>query len=305
MNRRLIKPRVVPNYRLYREETGEFGEFWLHSETLPLRSKLHNWEISLHRHEALLQVFLLTAGEGELLGESPPRAFSAPAALYIAPGAAHGFRFSREADGLVLTVLADRLPPIRTTDPSIANFLAGTQALSIGEDAWCDGALVAELAMRIHEELHGTAPGRDILLDTMVTELLMRLARAGAQAAGSPEQNDGRGRDRQRLSTLEALIAAHCREHRPVSFYAQKLGVSNAHLNRIARRERGASVQELIVRHLLRAARRDLIFTPSPVQAIAYSLGFQDPAYFNRFFKRATGMTPGTFRKMEREKFAR
>lgn len=296
--------RQVPNYRLYREKTGESGDFWLHSETLPLRSRLHNWEISLHRHPALLQVFLVTAGEGELLGEAGTRPFRAPAALYIAPGATHGFRFSRDADGLVLTVLADRLPAVRAADPAIAAFLAGVRAAPLDAEAGPDGPLVADLARRIHEELHGNAPGRDILLDAMVTELLLRLGRLGARAAGPAGQEAGRERDRQRIGALGELIAAHCREHRPVGFYAERLGVSAAHLNRIARRETGASVQELAARHLLRAARRDLVFTPSPIQAIAYSLGFQDPAYFNRFFKRATGMTPGAFRRTERKKLA-
>jgi AraC family transcriptional regulator, transcriptional activator of pobA len=61
-------------------------------------------------------------------------------------------------------------------------------------------------------------------------------------------------------------------------------------------------VQGLIARRLLEAAQRDLVFTPSPVQKVAYSLGFSDPAYFNRFFRRMTGTTPGAFRPQEREK---
>jgi len=230
-------------------------------------------------------------------------AFATPSAIYVAPAAAHGFRFSREANGLVLTVLADRLPAIASADPAFAAYLAETQVTPLAEDR---GGHVAALAARIHEELHGSSPGRDMLLDAMVTEAVLRLARLGADARRradrSPVPSD---RDRQRINALSALIAAHCREHRPIGFYAEKLGLSAAHLNRIARRETGASVQELATRHLLRVARRDLVFSPTPVQGIAYALGFQDPAYFNRFFKRETGLTPGAFRQAEREKLAR
>ncbi|WP_028032771.1 helix-turn-helix domain-containing protein [Chelativorans sp. J32] len=294
----------VPNYRLYRENSGESEGFWLHSETLPFRSSLHNWEISLHRHEALFQIFVLAAGGGELLGGSEPRSFAAPAAIYIAPGAVHGFRYyTRNADGLVITVLADRLSPVRAADPAISAFLSRTQIIPL-DGSGQDASHVAPLAQRVHEELHRAGPGSDILLDAMVTELVLRLARTGAQAERMGEPFAGRARDRQRIQALTTLLAAHCREHRPVSFYAERLGISPAHLNRIARREAGASVQELAARHLLRAARRELVFTPTPVQAIAYSLGFQDPAYFNRFFKRETGMTPGAFRDAERKKLA-
>ncbi|MCT7374962.1 helix-turn-helix domain-containing protein [Chelativorans salis] len=299
-----MSARQVPNYRLYREKTGESEDFWLHSETLPVRSRLHNWEISLHRHEALFQMFVLEAGEGELLSGAKRTPFAAPSAIYVPPGAAHGFRFSRDADGLVLTVLADRLPSIRASDAAVDAYLSGTQVTPLDGDG-ADGVLVAALAARIHGELHGAGPGSDILLDAMVTEIVLRLARTGARAEDADEPAAAGRRDRQRMHALTALLAAHCREHQPVGFYAGRLGLSPVHLNRIARREAGASVQELAQRHLLRAARRDLVFTPSPVQAIAYSLGFQDPAYFNRFFKRQTGMTPGAFREEERRKLVK
>lgn len=291
----------IPNYRLYRAKSDELEDFWLHSETLPLRSRLHNWEISLHRHEALFQIFVLEAGHGELLGRSEKMPFAAPCAIYIAPGAVHGFRYAHNADGLVLTVLADRLPFVRNSDPAIAGYLSLSRVTALDG---ADGRRVASLAVSIHDELHGGGLGGDILLDAMVTEIVLRFARTGLQA----EHADGLGashqRDRQRMQALTALLAAHCREHRPVNFYAEKLGLSPAHLNRVVRREVGASVQELAARHLLRAARRDLVFTPTSVQAIAYSLGFQDPAYFNRFFKRQTGVTPGVFRQVERRKLA-
>ncbi|MCR4269467.1 helix-turn-helix domain-containing protein, partial [Nitratireductor sp. ZSWI3] len=123
-------------------------------------------------------------------------------------------------------------------------------------------------------------------------------------ARATPRPHGAATRDSQRMQALEMLISTHFREHRPVGFYAGRVGVSVAHLNRLARRGAGASVSQLITRRLLEAARRDLIFTPTPVQAIAYSLGFQDPAYFNRFFRRQTGTTPGAYREAERRRLA-
>src|SRR5690606_38112311 len=145
---------------------------------------------------------------------------------------------------------------------------------------------------RLHAELSGRAAGRLLLLEPLMTAALVALVRAGSASVPVDGLAD---RDRRRIETLTTLLAAHFREHRPVSFYAEAIGVSPAQLNRLARSATGFSVQGLATLQVMEAARRDLVFTPTPVQAIAYSLGFSDPAYFNRFFRRQTGLTPGAF----------
>ncbi len=42
-----------------------------------------------------------------------------------------------------------------------------------------------------------------------------------------------------------------------------------------------------------------LTFSDLSSNKIAYDLGFNDPAYFSRFFKNQTGMTPNTYRKKQ------
>ena len=61
-------------------------------------------------------------------------------------------------------------------------------------------------------------------------------------------------------------------------------------------------MQALVEQRVLEAARRELVFTPTPVNRIAESLGFADPAYFNPFFSTRVGTTPGAFRDAERKR---
>lgn len=291
----------VPTYRLYREDSGESGDFWIHCETLPLRSRLHNWEIAPHRHARLFQLFAVTEGRGEILIGGRYRAFDAPCVLFIPAGAVHGFRFARETDGLVMTALADRIEALAAADRRVADFVAATRIVDLRGDGH-EAQAVFDSVRRIDSELSGHAVGRTMLLEALATMAIVHLVRkAGAAAPGADAAQD---RDRRRVEELQTLIGAHFREHRPVSFYADALGLSAAHLNRLARAETGASVQALIAGRLLEAARRDLVFTPTPVQGIAYSLGFSDPAYFNRFFRKLAGMTPGRYRERERLRLA-
>ena len=53
-------------------------------------------------------------------------------------------------------------------------------------------------------------------------------------------------------------------------------------------------------RFTLWAGKYLLCYTGGSAAAIAAELNFPSPAYFNRFFKRETGLTPGEFRKKNR-----
>lgn len=293
--------RQIPSYRLYREKSGESGDFWIHSETVPERTHLHNWEISPHRHDSFFQIFCLSAGSGEIIGREEPVAVAAPCAIFVPPGDVHGFRFSRDVDGLVVTALGDRLRSLAAADRQVAAFAATTRVVPFGADD-AEAAFAVDCVRRLHAELSGRAAGRLLLLEPLVTGAIVALVRAAGSAAAG---DDGlHPHDRRRMETLATLVAAHFRERRPVAFYAAAIGISAAHLNRLARAATGRSVQALVAAQMMAAARRDLVFTPTPIHAIAYALGFSDAAYFNRFFRRHAGLTPGAFREAERRKLA-
>lgn len=59
---------------------------------------------------------------------------------------------------------------------------------------------------------------------------------------------------------------------------------------------RGHFTQQVLHARLLVEAKRQLLYTVRSSSTIAYGLGFKDPAYFSRFFKRATGKNPREFR---------
>ena len=223
------------------------------------------------------------------------RPFANATALFVPPGAAHGFRFSRDIGGLVLTVVRDRLDAVAAVDRHVAAFVAAPRIVSLEGQ---EGRDAAECLVRLGAEIQGHGVGRAAMLEALVAASVVGVVRA----AGGREVEGERPRDRdqERIERLGALIGAHFREHRDAAFYAGAIGVSTAHLNRILRAATGCSLQQLLNRRLVEEAKRDLVFTFLPAQSIALGLGFPDPAYFSRFFRRDTGMTPGEYRKAER-----
>jgi AraC family transcriptional activator of pobA len=286
-----MSPANVPEYRLYREARDEAGDFWIHCEPLPERSRLHRFEISAHRHPSLFQIFLVTDGEGEIVDGRAVIRFAAPTILFIPSGEVHGFRFASSVDGIVLTALADRLASLAATDRTVAAFASAMRVLPVRD------GLDANLR-RIDREMQDRSAGRSTALEALVALAVIDLARAWLSAQADGEVAPG-GHET-RAQALETLIGTHYRHNLPAAFYAERMGVSPSQLNRIARAVTGQTLQGLIARRITEAACRDLVFTPTPVSGIAESLGFSDPAYFNRFFRRQTGITPGAYRARER-----
>jgi len=82
--------------------------------------------------------------------------------------------------------------------------------------------------------------------------------------------------------------------------YADEIGVSPGHLNALCRVALRRSAGSLIRARLALEARRLLLYSDLGAAQVAERLGFADPAYFARFFRREVGAAPSVFRSRGR-----
>jgi AraC family transcriptional activator of pobA len=148
-------------------------------------------------------------------------------------------------------------------------------------------------AQRLHVQLSELA-AEFALPGAAEAPVLRWLARASAQG----QREGGESRAHQALFTrFLLLVEQHFAEHWPVARYASRLGLSPQRLNRLVRTERGCTALELVHERLTREACRRLVYVAMPAASLALELGFEDSAYFSRFFKRRTGMSPQQWRR--------
>jgi len=92
-------------------------------------------------------------------------------------------------------------------------------------------------------------------------------------------------------------VDLHFRDHWTIARYADMVGVTPDRLNATVQRTTGRSPLALIHSRLMHEAEAMIDNSSLQIAEIAEELGFSDPAYFSRFYKRMSGHSPNARRK--------
>lgn len=95
---------------------------------------------------------------------------------------------------------------------------------------------------------------------------------------------------------FQILVERHFREHMPIECYCEMLSTSRIKLTEACKYSLQKTPLEILHDRTTAEAKNMLINTQMRISDIAYSLGFDDIAYFSRFFKNQTKLAPKTFR---------
>ena len=283
---------VVPVFDLYGEQQAWPTPDLVHCESIEVRSRLHDWHIRPHQHSGLFQMLLVQHGGAQIQLDGRRDALQAGQILVVPQGCVHGFEFERDTRGLVLTLaqpLLNRLlRPLGSASESFAH-PCWTPLVGRGQRAQADA-----MFERFDREYRGDGAHRTVAMEALLSIILVWMVRH-LPLAGAAQPVAARNATRH-FGRFNELLEAHFCQHRPVSFYAAEIGVTAAHLNIVCRDIGARSALQIIHARLLLEARRSLVYTSMQVGEISNALGFSEPAYFTRFFKRATAASPTAFR---------
>jgi len=270
----------VPTYALYGETQSDRQHDWLHWETIQSRSRLHLYRIAPHRHEQLFQILSLTGGTGHVTLDGTPFDLIPPVVVVVPALTVHSYVFSEDVAGVVVTLMA------RDVAEGIESPLAGVIGTGTAAINEALQALLAEADL----------PGQqhDLAMRAHLTLLQVALHRARSLPTAA---DSGAGRARLHATAFRTLVDQQFRRTRRIADYADAIGVSQTHLNRVSRQMLGTSALGVIERRIALEARRQLLFSSLSIKQIGAGLGYDDPAYFTRMLKRVLGVAPQVFRK--------
>ena len=251
-----------------------------------------------HRHD-FYEVFYLTGGKGTHFVDFTSYAIKPPILFFISPGQVQFWHTiqSLEGYGILFTDEFLRLSGDGINylhELSFFHQLVGSPEIRLKEHA---EEVIAELVRQMLSEYSSLHADRGNVLRSWLHIFLSTAQRLHAFA---PIKND---QTTTTIRQFKQLVSEQFATQRSVAAYAKQVGVSVGYLHDLMKSATSRTPKQIILDELTLEAKRLLAHTEMTAAEIGYLLEMDDPAYFGRFFKRETGMSPGKFREYIRKKY--
>lgn len=271
-----MKP--TPNFYLYGEPHRRVEDGFVHVESLDDRSRPSEWTIAAHSHAELAHIFYLSAGGGQILAEEDRLPCNAPCLLLIPATIVHGFDWEDETAGSVITLATRRLSGLTWFAPETAGLLTRVDVIALPEEA---AAKVERSIDDLMLELSWARIGHDAALQAYLLAILVSALRHRGKSAN---WSMAEAKQRSMVARMRERIEERFRLREPVSTFAAALNMSETALRLACTKVTGSTPAAMLDQRTLLEARRSLLFSDLSISEIAYLLGFEDAAYFSRFF---------------------
>jgi len=253
-----------------------------------------------HRHN-FHELIWIRSGTGEQDIDGQIEEITPQTLYVIARGQIHQFLRAENIEGMVIRFTDDFIPATGQDLEAdvLRQWFTNTRPLTKLRIAPSDSEEFAHwFDLMTREATNGAAAGRQAILGHLLQIVMIKLERR----LRLQSSNKRRPAKNNAVLFQEFLVDLEENYHlsHEVSQYAARLGVTPRQLSQITRRHVGLTAKQIINDRLTLEAKRYLQFTGYSVKEITFMLGFEDPSYFTKVFKRLAGTAPHNFRRRRR-----
>jgi AraC family transcriptional regulator, transcriptional activator of pobA len=245
-----------------------------------------------HRHD-YHELIWIRSGSGRHMIDGAPLPIEEGSVTIIGRGQVHVFEEGEDLHGAILRLRDELLPGDSGRLPA-GWLLSGRCGRSVPVPG--DRADQFETLLRaLDDELRRpTGPESSALRGHLISVVLLWLERwYDADRADHPDSDD---REVQLLRRFIPVLERDYAGHHDAGHYADELRMPPAALSRALAHVTGKGTKELVLDRVMAEAARLLRFTDLSVQQVALRVGYDDPLYFSRAFKRHFGDSPMAYR---------
>lgn len=260
------------------------------------RSKIFDRQYP-HRH-TYYEIFLLQDSTGVHHIDFETYPFSGPVIFLTAPEQVHQLIREKGGHGFAIQFEDDFFNNDSGTDSKLYSYFLFDHfhthpVISLTVAEWDKLKTLVDLSL---QEYKNNVSGTSSLVSAYVKIILMEILRIRKQHF--QEQEIQTDIQHQQLLDFKHLLNEQYTTHHEVQDYAEQLRITPRKLNSLVKKFLDKSASQIIKERLLLEAKRLLAVNKLSTKEVGYELGFEDPAYFSRFFKQGTGMTAAEFKKL-------
>lgn len=245
----------------------------------------------LHRHNFFF-ILLLQKGDGIHEIDFTPHPVTNKSVFLLRPGQVHQLQLKAGAEGYLME--------FDTAFYNPSNKLSAHRLRKASSKNFCDFEAsrfekLHYLLDNIFEEYTIKQEGYQDAIRSGLEIFFIEYVRQSDNPASTGAS--GNAYTQERFEEFTELLEKNVSNQKQVAFYTNTMNLSSYQLNEITKTTVGKTASAMIDEYILLEAKRYLLATPNQVKEIADHLGYEDPSYFIRFFKKHTGLSPDAFRK--------
>lgn len=236
---------------------------------------------------------IITHGEGHINFNLMDHHLSAGTLIYLGPGTIiDPIHFSDDLELMGIGLFADFPMPFAAGQfPSAFNGQVRDFQLPVSvEDQQTARNILETLWHLVHQKDYHRPTA-----SSLVAALMHHYDRLFHQQADTLAAT--RSREQTIFDRFIQLVNQHCRQQHQISYYADRMCLTERYLGTVIRQTSGTTAKEWIDRALITQSKVLLRHSDKSVAQISEDLNFPNPAFFSKYFKRLTAMTPLEYRE--------
>jgi len=258
-------------------------------EALNERPHKHQWQ----------ELIYLKSGRGKHSIDDNVFELESNTFYLIGKGQVHDFLEGYDLHGFIIRFVDNFLPPTGlNTQNSLNSTLLGsiimTNELHVPHPEVLHYESLIE-NLYYEYKMNNLTYAKSEIIQYLLLALLSKLERRVRQMS---KEIIGANSDKQTrlFHSFLLLIEENFKTQHKINYYSKELGVDSRKLTTITKYFASKTPKQILNERLMVEAKRMLLYTGNSSKEISYFLGYDDPAYFSRFFKIFTGVSPQKFK---------
>ncbi|OOV88183.1 4-hydroxyphenylacetate catabolism regulatory protein HpaA [Oceanospirillum linum] len=295
----------IPNIVIGQDYDQHFADASIHFDVLGRMADFFGRDMPVHLHAQFLQIHFIHGGKSHFYIDEAVYNCEGASVFLTPPAIPHSFMTQKGITGYVLTVHQSMIWYLLSDSQNKQLDSERIRPICIEKRKLNDQQLTLWHRLEhsfeaLQDEWQGAHSDKNFALESIVRLLLLQIMRL------APENSETQmvaSEELRLFRRFSELLEQQFRNRWSLSQYCSTIGVSESRLNHICQRVANCPPKKLIHERVLQESKRMLRYSNLSINDIGFELGFTDPSYFSRFFRKQTGLTPKDFRLQSESKY--